>query len=88
VSDVGDDRRAMPPPVAARPKGAPLPQRDPTMDAEAEAIIRAQAAEKRGPGRPPKADPFTVLRVVAVELKSLDKDARRQVLETLLALSE
>jgi hypothetical protein len=84
VSDPDTERRSIPGPRAATPKGAALNQSAQNFDTKPE----IPAEGKRPVGRPPKADPFTVLRVVAVELKSLDKDARRQVLETLLALSE
>ena len=79
MTDISDERRSIPPPVAARPKGAASPS---------EQMEKIWEPEKRGPGRPPKPDAFTILRVIAVELEPLDKAVRRQVLETLLALSE
>ena len=50
-----------------------------------------QGTDKRGPGRPPKpqtADPFTVLTLIASTLRTVEKPLRKQILETLLALSE
>lgn len=70
-------------PVAARPKISPVGQ--------GPQQTNAQDVEKRGPGRPPKpqaADPFTVLTLIASTLRTVEKPLRKQILETLLALSE
>ena len=72
-------------PIAARPK----------MASESPEHLANQNVSpeppRRGPGRPPKpetADPFTVLSLIAAALKTVEKPFRRQILETLLSLSE
>jgi hypothetical protein len=87
-------------PIAARPKGFPIEARK-LSAAESDKTIERIAAEnpvnyeqiaaslqKRGPGRPAKGDPFTILTLIASSLQTVDKPVRRQILETLLALSE
>lgn len=82
MTDVADERRSIPPATVARPKGA-------TTSVETQNRMASELIEQRRPvGRPPKPDAFTTLRVIAVELEPLERSVRRQVLETLLALSE
>lgn len=76
-------------PVAARPKLASTPEQDKRMGLQQASHLLPE--EKRGPGRPPKpqaADPFTVLTLIASTLRTVEKPLRKQILETLLALSE
>jgi hypothetical protein len=75
----------MPPPRAAVPKAV---QGNPVEQTGERLRSNVEVPGKRPVGRPPKPDAFTVLRVIAAELGPLDKAVRRQVLETLLALSE
>ena len=73
-------------PIPARPKGV----RQIIADAQSVTELHPEPA-KRPVGRPPKpetADPFTVLTLIASALRTVDKQQRKQILETLLGLSE
>jgi hypothetical protein len=84
------------PPIAARPKGVqhigdtpdPVTKFPPTPEQFARQGLHPGQEPKRGPGRPAKGDPFTILTLIASSLQTVDKPVRRQILETLLALSE
>ena len=82
-------------PIAARPKGVqPKTEEEEatlmlaTTRTETPYVDAALAREKRGPGRPPKPDLFTVLVRISEELRGVAPDERVQILQTLTNLSK
>lgn len=75
-----------PGPMNARPKG--VSQVDKTAAALLDTGTNTPYTEKRGPGRPSKPDQFAALYRIAETLKGFDRDDKRQILNTILALME